>query len=375
MAIDVKFVTIGMSHIEYLVPWELLVSKMRSIGCELVDVTTLATMGLKSSTNMYKVSYDMILKGGNKDMYTIKSDAAKQFSFLNRWYIFKRVSKGGEIIKADETVAPPPEIVASPETVVPPTETVAPPPETVAPPDPTPDNTLKPLEILTQKKYELNEIFSFKEDSLPEDKKLKLPKEYTQYAARWLAPNAPFHIMDGDEEYPNITAFLAGMKFKYASAKPDIAREFSTEGRIHTEFKAKRIAERTTKGALSKDRHYELLAEETAKIESEARSELRKNKTSYNESAWNAIKDKYLREAIQQRLRHDKWFCIIITAVIEQNKYLLYVDKETSELGGVRKADKSIKGDNKYGRFILEEAYQSPSFIKACVASGKEPPI
>ena len=371
MAIDVKFVTIGMSHIEYLVPWELLVSKMRSIGCELVDVTTLATMGLKSSTNMYKTSYDMILKGGNKDMYTIKSEAARQFSFLNRWYIFKRVSKGGEVIEAVDTgLSTSSDAVAQP--IV---DTEIPAPPTVDAELPVQEITAKPLEILTQKKYELNEVFSFKEDSLPEDKKLKLPKEYTQYAARWLAPNAPFHIMDGDDEYPNITSFLAGMKFKYASAKPDIAKEFSSEGRIHTEFKAKRIAERTTKGVLSKDRHYELLAEETAKIESEARSELRKNKTSYNESAWNAIKDKYLREAIQQRLRHDKWFCIIITAVIEQNKYLLYVDKETSELGGVRKADKTIKGDNKYGRFILEEAYQSPSFIKACVASGKEPPV
>ena len=161
------------------------------------------------------------------------------------------------------------------------------------------------------------------------------------------------------------------MKFKYASSKPEIAKEFSSEGRIHTEFKVKRMAERTTKGVLSKDRHYELLAEETARIETEGKSELRKNKTAFNESTWNTIKDKYLREAVQQRLRLDKWFCVIVTAVIEQNKYLLYVDKETSELGGVRKADKTIKGDNKYGRFILGEAYQSPVFIKACVASGK----
>ena len=365
MAIDVKFVTIGMSHIEYLVPWELLVAKMRSIGCELVDVTTLATMGLKSSTNMYKTSYDMIIKGGNKEMYTIKSDAAKQFSFLNRWYIFKRVSKGGLTI-SQET----PEVTIKPsiKEIFPESATEA----VVSEPSSLP---VAPSGILTQKKYELNEVFSFKEDSLPEDKKLKLPAEYTKYAARWLAPNAPFHILDGDEEYPSITSFLVGMKFKYASSKPEIAKEFSSEGRIHTEFKVKRMAERTTKGVLSKDRHYELLAEETARIETEGKSELRKNKTAFNESTWNTIKDKYLREAVQQRLRLDKWFCVIVTAVIEQNKYLLYVDKETSELGGVRKADKTIKGDNKYGRFILEEAYQSPDFIKACVASGKESPI
>jgi len=361
MAIDVKFVTIGMAHVEYLVPWELLVSKMKGIGCELVDPVTLGTMGLKSSTNMYKTSYDMILKGGNKDMYTIKSDAAKHFSFLNRWYIFKRVSKSGEVAAVVETPveapgAAPVEAPGAPAVPEAPVEAPA------------------QSGILTQKKYEINEVFSFKEDSLPEDKKLKLPKEYTQYAARWLAPNAPFNISDEDTIYPSITHYLIGMKFKYASGRPEMANEFSSEGRIHTEFKAKRIAERTTKGVISRPRHYELLAEETERIEKESRNELKKNK-GYNDSKWNAVKDKYLREAIKQRLRLDKWFCIIVSAAIEQNKYLLYVDKETSELGGVRKADKTIKGDNKYGRYILEEAYASPDFIKACAASGKEPPI
>jgi hypothetical protein len=356
MAIDVKFVTIGMAHIEYLVPWELLVSKMKTIGCELVDVTTLATMGLKSSTNMYKSSYDTLLKTGNKDMYTIKSEAAKHFSFLNRWYIFKRVSKNGEVAAVAE---------APVEAPVEPVEPVVPGAPVEAPAQ---------SGILTQKKYEINEVISFKEDSLPEDKKLKLPKEYTQYAARWLAPNAPFDISDGDDIYPSITHYLIGMKFKYASGRPDLANQFGSQGQIHTEFKAKRIAERTTKGVLPRARHYELLAEETERIQKEARVELNKNKK-YDDSKWNTLKDTYLRTAIQQRLRLDKWFCIIVTAAIEQNKYLLYVDKETSELGGVRKADKTIKGDNKYGRFILEEAYASPDFIKACVASGKEPPI
>jgi len=367
MAVDVKFVTIGMAHIEYLVPWELLVAKMKTIGCELVDATTLGTMGLKSSTNMYKTSYDMVLKGGNKDLYTIKSDAAKQFSFLNRWYIFKRVSKGGAAA-APAAEAPVDEPApAEPARAAP--AGAAPAGSAPAGPAPTPSG------LLTQKKYEINEVFNFKEDSLPEDKKLKLPKEYTQYAARWLSPNAPFRILDGDEEYPSITHFLVGMKFKHASGRPDLAKEFGSEGRIHTEFKAKRIGERTTKGVIPRDRHYELLAEETDRVEKEARAELRKNKTAYDDSKWNTLKDKYLRDAIQQRLRLDKWFCIIVTAAIDQNKYLLYVDKETSELGGVRKADKTIKGDNKYGRFILEEAYQSPDFIKACVASGKEPPV
>jgi hypothetical protein len=384
MAVDVKFVTIGMAHIEYLVPWELLVAKMRSIGCELVDATTLGTMGLKSSTNMYKASYDSLIKtAGNKEMYSIKSDAAKEFSFLNRWYVFKRTSKSGEgaietivpdeDLKADVDVAPASnsqfvQSIVSPGTTQVVEGSLGLPADAVA-------EAPKTLGLLTQKKFELNEVFSFKEDSLPEDKKLKLPKEYTQYAARWLSPNAPFTITDGADNYPSISHYLIAMKFKNASSNPGLAVEFSSDGQIHNEFKGKRTAERAAKGVLSKDRHYALLAEETSKIESVAKAELRKNKNQFNEAKWATIKDDHLRTAIQQRLRFDKWFCIVVTAVIDQSKYLLYVDKETSELGGVRKADKTIKGENKYGRFILEEAYASPEFIKACTLTGKEPPV
>jgi len=373
---------------------------MRSIGCELVDAVTLGTMGLKSSTNMYKASYDNVLKGpGNKELYTIKSDAAKDFSFLNRWYVFKRTSKGGEVVgevaeavqqELKEAVATVDATAGNSQFVQ---SIVAPgstpvvegslglPAEAVSASVPlgvpvgAPAAVPETLGLLTQKKFEVNEIFSFKEDSLPEDKKLKLPKEYTQYAARWLAPNAPFTITDGEDNYPSISHYLIAMKFKNASNKPGLAVEFSSDGAIHNEFKGKRLAERTTKGALSKDRHYALLAEETARIESVAKTELRKNKNEFNEAKWATIKDGHLRTAIQQRLSFDKWFCIIVTAAIDQGKYLLYFDKETSELGGVRKADKTVKGENKYGRFILEEAYASPEFIKACALSGKEPPV
>lgn len=387
MAVDVKFVTIGMAHIEYLVPWDLLVAKMKSIGCELVDAVTLGTMGLKSSTNMYKTSYDMVLKGGNKELYTIKSDAAKEFSFLNRWYVFKRTSKSGEVVEAgvvDEELKEAVQTQGVGSTFV--QSIVAPGsapvvegslglPGAAVATAVLPGPTAETLGLLTQKKFELNEIFSFKEDSLPEDKKLKLPKEYTMYAARWLSPNAPFTIVDDTDNYPSISHYLIAMKFKHASGNPGLAVEFSSDGSIHNEFKGKRLAERAAKGVLSKDRHYALLVEETARIETVAKAELRKNKNMFNEAKWTIIKDDHLRTAIKQRLSFDKWFCIIVTAAIDQSKYLLYVDKETSELGGVRKADKTVKGENKYGRFILEEAYSSPQFVKACALEGKEPPV
>jgi predicted NAD-dependent protein-ADP-ribosyltransferase YbiA (DUF1768 family) len=87
LGIDVEFITIGTSHTEYLVPFKLLTEKMRSIGCDLLNKDELKELGLQNSTNLFDASYDMAVKGGQK--YKM-GDAVKQFSFLNRWVIFKR---------------------------------------------------------------------------------------------------------------------------------------------------------------------------------------------------------------------------------------------------------------------------------------------
>jgi mRNA (guanine-N7-)-methyltransferase len=379
MAVNVKFITIGMSHIEYLVPWQLLVNKMKSIGCELVQGKDLEELGLKHSTNMYGNSYEMVNK---KDLYKINNKAAKDFSFLNRWYIFKRISKSGiqpEEVTITEELRSVSAAVEASEPVSDFMKSIVKPDETAVVP-----GSLSPgvvaSDILQQRKFKPNEVYSFKEDSIPIDSKLKLPEKYTKYAARWMAPNAPFPIMDLTDNtdkniYPSITHFLIAMKFKYASNKLDKVKEFSNEGTIHQSFIRARLSERVSKGVLSDDVHYDLLDKELKTIEKESRTELRKANTGFNESKWATVKDDLLRSAIQQRLKDDKWFCIIVNAVIVQNKYLLYFDTETSEMGGVRKADGTIKGENKYGKYILELATRSPEILKACAETGKEPTV
>lgn len=94
MKVDVNFISIGKAHSEFLVPWELFVQKMRSIGCELLPATDLRRAGLRSATNLYDVSYEMAMGARDKDRFKM-SDAAQKFSFLNRWYIFKRTNAGG----------------------------------------------------------------------------------------------------------------------------------------------------------------------------------------------------------------------------------------------------------------------------------------
>ncbi len=89
MAIDVDFISIGQTHTEYLIPFKLLVRKMKTIGLDLLTDEEAAALRLGQSTNLFDVSYKMATKAGQK---FIMSDAMKQFSFLNRWYIFKRRS-------------------------------------------------------------------------------------------------------------------------------------------------------------------------------------------------------------------------------------------------------------------------------------------
>jgi hypothetical protein len=75
---------------------------------------------------------------------------------------------------------------------------------------------------------------------------------------------------------------------------------------------------------------------------------------------WNAIKDKYLMEALEYRFKRDARFIAGVTAARDRGKYLLYSTSATlggSELGGVRNTtSKKILGENKVGKYIMEIA-------------------
>jgi len=368
MAVDVKFITIGMKQREYLVPWQLLVNKLKTIGCELVSGDELKTLGLAKSTNLYKDSYEMV-----KDKFKITSEVAKQFSFLNRWYIFKRMGNS-ETVQMQQVSDEPKEKFAElasqfehPATVTNLVKSV------VAPVAPVEGGPV----IMLKDKYSVNEVYQFKENSPEFDKKLDLPEKYKSYSARWLAPNAPFPIKDTTDHadttmYPSITHFLSGMKCKYATNNPLLAKNiFGTDGSIHQKYLGQRVAIKK----ITKDKHYELLANETKEVENESNKQMKTKNLGYDSMKWQIKFDELLRVALQQRLEKDKWFCVIINALVQSGKYLLYQDSETSTLGGVRKVDGSIKGENKYGKTILQLATSSPDTLKSCINSGNEPPM
>jgi hypothetical protein len=477
MAIDVNFISIGLTHKEYLVPWELLVDKMKTVGCELLNDEELKALGLQNSSAMYETSYDMAIKNReNKERFAM-NPIAKQYSFLNRWYIFKRTSQGtGEIGKVLAEIIPEEEktvLVEDGVAVVREGEDFGEEEEVIETEEikAMKNMTLKELSLIAQnsgktpgsimntlapavkvnaakimdtelniakaagnteklkeldeqatiirgydttdvskpemepgesaqafvdefsmtapvpkskrlvatktdkaaKKYKAADVVKFDEKSTKDIKNLDLPENYTAYAGRHLAPNAPFRIVDPNDpsqtQYPSITHFIAAMKFKYATSKPEYASIFEIEGPIHKQYRAARVAKTKGKTAkpLTKEDHNKLLLQETDDVEKEALDKLNESGINFDETRWVAKKDELLTSAIRQRLTQDKWFCIIVSAALTQKKYLLY-DVDNSELGGKRnpKTDK-IEGLNKYGEFIMQLANDLPDELKACM--------
>ena len=119
LAVDVNFISIGMTHREYLVPFGLLRRKMAAIGFRLLNPAELLEINVAQSTNTFDVSYRMArdaelgrvaqaeargkpVRGGGEKFFM--PEAVKQFSFLNRWFIFKRAG----LTEAEMVAAVPP---------------------------------------------------------------------------------------------------------------------------------------------------------------------------------------------------------------------------------------------------------------------------
>lgn len=472
MAVDVRLVSIGLTHTEYLVPWELLKEKLATVGCELLSKEELKKLGLENSSAMYRTSHEMATKTKfGRDRYGMPS-VVEDFSFLNRWYIFKRTSSGkGEIGKilarfegeveeenVSEEVAPGAaapsaaarqglfELSQSTQNSASSSEGealtmnalsnsaglnaaeqlygelrqaeergdverlqaldrqsialrsamqgVGVPEKSSAAFGGPAGTTARafveeygfgarltvPVDSPTAsraKKYTADKLVQFSETSSKTIPNLELPEQYASYAARHLAPNAPFRVYDPRDpvdaprkQYPSITHFLAAMKLKYASNRPELGDQFAIDGVIHKKWNTKRQVEVKGKktAKLTKKQQNELLEGETKDVEIALVEAMSDPSVGYDESRWVSAKNPLLSSAIAQRLESDKWFCVIVNAVIEKRKYLLYVSKDM-DLGGVYESHRGlIEGLNMYGNGILRIASEMPEKLRACLA-------
>ena len=424
LGIEVEFISIGAPHREYLVPFNYLKKRMLEIGCELLTAAELKEVGLEQSTSLFDVSYDMAVKARQKFPM---SDAVKQFSFLNRWFIFRRKTEKVLDKGAVDAMVP----VAS--SALPPS---APPVSEKKKPRIV-DTTLKATLAKNQKKlqelkaevpttpaekkevealekqveedkkkiatvnaavaaaavkeaeglsleealpvaapaapaalrtipvaatavpsatYAVGEVFQFYAGAALQDK-LKMGDKG---AGRWLAPQAPFPIEEEGVQYPTLEHYMAAMLYKKATNKPELAMSlFSRDGAIHQEYVRQRLGE-TAGGTklLSEERDFELLKQEAEDVRAAIRpAELKKRKVAFDAGAWASVKDEVLRVGLKQRWEKDARLRKIIEAARAQGKILLYYSPgAATNLGGVRKDDGRIEGDNKIGKIWMELA-------------------
>jgi len=381
--INVDFISIGSAHAEYLVNFSYFTKKMKENGFGLLNDEELKEIGLNNSTNLFSKAYEMAEKAGRRFPM---SDTVKEFSFLNRWFIFKkrddflvkeRVEEVNEVKEPDVKVKikktlkmleeeKKEKINNAEASIFDKTTDITQASDIAAKEEEQLQATLKrtvPVELgegAPQKKaYSENEVFLFHSAAEVKDK-LKIKDKG---AARWLTPSAPFPIEDLDDPsiiYPSIEHFMASMLFKYGTDRPELGPSiFGRQGIIHQDFV--NIRTRETLGgtkALSEDRDYELINEESTSVKNEITpAKFKKHKAVFNDSKYALKKDELLRKAVEQRYKKDARLQKIIEEARIQNKYLLFYTpgKTTNELGGKRRTtDGIIEGANKLGKLYME---------------------
>jgi len=418
MGIDVKFISIGMPHREYLVPFKLLEDKMRLIGCELLTGDELKEVGMVNSSATFDVSWEMAKKKGT----TFKMiDAVKQFSFMNRWFIFKRkrqetlaaaavaeaLSVGQPKASKNKTATNNQEVgranagrnaaarqkanaIAEAATVIQNQGQGQGQGEgegevqvqnqgqgqaqaqaqaqgqgqgqgqgKAQAPTRTVAVAPGPAAAPT-KSYTLGEVFQFYMDAATAKDQLGM-KPPDKGAARWLSPGSPFPIKDGETEYPTMEHYVGGMRAKRATNKPELAETiFSREGTIHQRFLNDRLG--MTNGGtktLSEEDDHDLMKAELSAVKLAAGGvALKKYKAVVDEATWATEKEKVLEEALKQRWERDARFRKIIETARNLGKYLLYYTPgATTNLGGKRDKDTGqIEGDNKIGKIMMRLA-------------------
>jgi SAM-dependent methyltransferase len=380
--INVEFISIGSAHDEYLVSFPYFIQRMKENGIDLLTKEQSSAVGLLNSTSMFEDSYEMSKHFGKN---YIMSDALKKFSFLNRWFIFVKSKDivGEEEIK-DEFIPSTitnkatkklqeskinitldkeslPESIVNSEAVkkfvI--NENIAEPAQISAT-----ERTLpvQALNTSTKKMYSANEVFNFYFDAALDDSKLRMGDNQ---AARWISPQTPFRIKDFDDPsivYPSLEHFMGAMMYKYGAGSIDLAKSIFSrdDGFIHKSFLRKRLVEtKASTIAIPYDKDRELIKDEINAVKEEMKlAAFRKYKVTYNEAAFLVKRDELFRKAVEQRYKEDERLRNILEAARKKGKYLLYYTQGTTanNLGGQRKSDGIIYGDNKLGKLYMELA-------------------
>ena len=360
-AIDVYFMSIGEEHREYLVNWEYLVTRMREIGCEPLQADEIAKMGLRDSSEKFNESYKAV-----SSKYPM-SKALQEYSFLNRWFIFKRRSAGTMPAAAPAPAPAPAPAFAEPTLVIheealdkpavvvkAKTKAAKAAPlvaEAVEAPGPGPAPV--PVEAAVAVAAAAvggRPIYKFTYNSSLKDDIGIGRKDWARYISTFTKSN----LQDLDNPaitYPSLEAAFASERFKIGSNKPDLGPKlFGFEGNLHQKY----LKEAVT----SEERKYELLEDEGREIrEMIVPTYIKKTLgAKWDETAWLGKRDAVMTAYIRQRYEKDPAFRMILDAVKAKNGILVHHNgSRPSEMGGVVKGD-TIEGQNKLGLMYMAAA-------------------
>ena len=340
-AIEVEFLSIGAAYTEYLVPFEMLKKAFGRLGLRLLNAKELQELGLQHSTNTFDKSWEMAKDDKGNQLYGM-GPQVKEFSFLNRWFIFKRVdrkevsSEGGAV-----------DLQALDDNLQLPTGT---------------SQSGGGEESTGKKQYEIGDIFQFHVDAPLNDRN----KVGDKGAARWLAPIARFPVSDGDDEYPTLEHYIAAMRYKYGATEKDgspvpksfLQAMFGSEGSIHQRALRAEVRERGDSN-IDEEKLRVILKEEFDELQKQTKnSAIKANGFVPNDSGWAKHREQVLRVGLRQRWETDERFRKAVIALMKQNKYLLYYSPLVglSYYAGMRKANKTIEGDNMIGKILMQIA-------------------
>jgi SAM-dependent methyltransferase len=299
-AIDVFYYSIGEEHREFLVSFDYLTRRMEEIGCELLNPSELNILGLNKSSNLFSESYKMTGKN-----YTM-SKTLQEFSFLNRWFIFRRRNAG--------TVTKKPEL----------------------------------LREKTQQGGNVGSIFKFFHNAIMNDN-MKIGRNDW---ARYISPSTHSRLHDIEDPsiiYPSLDAAFASTLYKIGTDKPELGPTlFSVNSNIHQTY---------IKGAqgANEDRKADLKDDEIAAIRNQIKpAEIKRTGAKFNAAKYLEEREQIMQSYIRQRYDTDPEFRRIIEAIKAKNGTLVYYNgPRPNEMGGIVRPNGSIDGENMLGKMYM----------------------
>lgn len=340
LPIDVDFISIGETHTEYLVSWAYLQQMMSTAGFELLTTDECSELGVPASSQMFSESAAAAEAAGTP--YAM-SDAVRRFSFLNRWYIFKR--------RTDRRPAPPSGMAAAPVGL---TEAR---PEAVsefAAAAAATASEVPQLDVIELPETKVGGQFIINPEMRVPD--TRLGPDFADWP-RYLLPGTPREIVDRTDlavKYPSVEAAIAAAKYQLATDKPELGTQlFRVEGAIHQKFQAER--EKT----IDPVQLQQINDNETAAIRvASGPNKMKAYKATWNKGAWDAQKEEVYRAYLDQRFRVDERFREMLRAIKEAGGEILFANgREPSELGvGVLVDGTVVGGENKVGKWMMELA-------------------